>query len=155
MSKSTTSHLHETFLYISWQFLYDYDVKMTHFAFYEERNQALAKFYFSFYNNLDMVPWNSTLRRFAYFWQSKWVEIIATKTEKTLIHILSDVVVAVALLHLKVHNKKRPKPQNNFDKFSRRTPPRLTDTIVCNAWGVGKILGSLSNNDGDGYKNVT
>ena len=122
MSKSTTSHLHETFLYISWQFLYDYDVKMTNFAFYEERNQASAKFYFSFYNDLDMVPWNSTSRRFAYFWQSKWVEIIATKTEKTLIHILSDVVVAVALLHLKVHNKKRPKPQNNFDKFSEGLP---------------------------------
>ena len=71
MSKSTTSHLHETFLYISWQFLYDYDVKMTNFAFYEERNQALAKFYFSFYNNLDMVPWNSTSRRFAYFWNNR------------------------------------------------------------------------------------
>ena len=49
-------------------------------------------------------------------------EIIATKTEKTLIHILRDVVVAVALLHLKVHNKKRPKPQNNFDKFSEGLP---------------------------------
>ena len=51
-------------------------------------------------------------------------EIIATKTEKTLIHILSDVVVAVAvaLLHLKVHNKKRPIPPNNFDKFSEGLP---------------------------------
>ena len=45
-----------------------------------------------------MVPWNSTSGGFAYIWQSKWVGIIAIKTEKTQIHFLSDVLVAVAPL---------------------------------------------------------
>ena len=49
-----------------------------------------------------MVPWNSALGGFAYNWQSKWVGIIAKKTEKTQIHFLSDVRVAVAPLDLKV-----------------------------------------------------
>ena len=31
---------------------------------------------------LDMVPWKSASRRFAYIWQSKWVGIIAIKTER-------------------------------------------------------------------------
>ena len=42
-----------------------------------------------------MVPWNSALGRFAYNWQSKWVGIISIKTERTQIHFLSDVLVAV------------------------------------------------------------
>ena len=41
---------------------------------------------------------------FAYIWQNKWVEIIAIKTEGTQIHFLSDVLVAVASLDLKVPN---------------------------------------------------
>ena len=52
--------------------------------------------------NLDMVPRNSTAEGFAYIWKSKWVEIIVIKTERTKIHYLSDVVVAVASLDLKV-----------------------------------------------------
>ena len=51
-----------------------------------------------------MVPWNSASGGFAYNWQSKWVGIIAIKTEKTQIHFLSDILVAVAPLDLKVPN---------------------------------------------------
>ena len=52
--------------------------------------------------SLNMVPWNSASGGFAYNLQSKWVGIIAIKTEKTQIHFLSDVLVAVAPLDLKV-----------------------------------------------------
>ena len=48
ISKTTTSHVHHTFLYISFPFLHDYDVKMPNFAFYGGRKQATTKFYFSF-----------------------------------------------------------------------------------------------------------
>ena len=34
ISKTTTSHVRHTFLYISFPFLHDYDVKMPNFAFY-------------------------------------------------------------------------------------------------------------------------
>ena len=50
-----------------------------------------------------MVPWNSASGGFAYFWQSQWVGIIAIKTERTQIHFLSYVLVAVESLDLKVH----------------------------------------------------
>ena len=49
ISKTTTSHVHHTFLYISFPFLHDYDVKMPNFAFYGGRKQATTKFYFSFW----------------------------------------------------------------------------------------------------------
>ena len=49
-----------------------------------------------------MVPWNSASGGFAYNWQSKWVGIIAIKTGKTQIHFLSDVLVTVVPLDLKV-----------------------------------------------------
>ena len=52
--------------------------------------------------SLDVVPWNSVSGGFACFWQSKCLGIIAIKTEGTQIHFLSDVLVAVALLNLKV-----------------------------------------------------
>ena len=48
-----------------------------------------------------MVPWNSASGGFTYNWQSKWVGIISIKTEKTQIHFLSDVLVAVARWILK------------------------------------------------------
>ena len=43
ISKTTTSHVHHTFLYISFPFLHD-DVKMPNFAFYGGRKQATTKF---------------------------------------------------------------------------------------------------------------
>ena len=49
-----------------------------------------------------MVPWNSALGDIASNWQSKWVGPIATKTERTQIDFLSDVLVAVASLDLEV-----------------------------------------------------
>ena len=50
ISKTTTSHVHHTFLYISFPFLHDYDVKMPNFAFYGGHKQAATKFLF--FNNL-------------------------------------------------------------------------------------------------------
>ena len=47
ISKTTTLHVHHAFLYISFLFLHDYDVKMPNFAFYGGRKQATTKFYFS------------------------------------------------------------------------------------------------------------
>ena len=49
-----------------------------------------------------MDPWNSASGGFAYIWQSKWVRIIAIKNEGTEIHFLSDALVVVASLDLKV-----------------------------------------------------
>ena len=49
ISKTTTSHVHHAFLYLSFLFLHDYDVKMPNFAFYGGRKQATTKFYFSFW----------------------------------------------------------------------------------------------------------
>ena len=46
-----------------------------------------------------------TLCGFACIWESKWVGIIAIKTERTQIHFLSDVLVDVASLNLKVLNE--------------------------------------------------
>ena len=51
-----------------------------------------------------MVPWNSASGGFTHNWQSKGLGRIAIKTEKTQIHILRDVFVAVASLDLKVPN---------------------------------------------------
>ena len=42
--KTTTSHVNHTFLYISFPFLYDYDVKMPYFAFMEDVNKQRRNF---------------------------------------------------------------------------------------------------------------
>ena len=49
-----------------------------------------------------MDPWNSASGGFTYIRQSKWVGIIAIKNEGTEIHFLSDALVVVASLDLKV-----------------------------------------------------
>ena len=61
-----------------------------------------------------MVSWNSASEGLAYIWQSKWVAIIAIKTNRTQIHFLSDVLVGVTLLDLKVPiiTAKRHKGKN-------------------------------------------
>ena len=51
-----------------------------------------------------MVPRNSIPGGFAYIWHSKWLGIIAIKTESTQINFLSDVLVTRASLDLKVPN---------------------------------------------------
>ena len=60
---------------------------------------------------LDMVPRNSTPGGFANIWQRKWVGIIAIKTERTQIHFLSDILITVASLDLKVANDKGDRPR--------------------------------------------
>ena len=44
ISKTTTLHVHHAFLYISFLFLHDFDVKMPNFAFYGGRKQATTNF---------------------------------------------------------------------------------------------------------------
>ena len=53
-------------------------------------------------SELEYGPLKFSFRRVAYNCQSKRVGIIAIKTEKTQIHFLSDILVAVAPLDLKV-----------------------------------------------------
>ena len=71
-------------------------------AFYGGRKEATTKFCLSVFLNLDMVPWNSAPGGFAYIWQTKWVGIIAIKTERTQSHFLSDVFLAVRQKYLKL-----------------------------------------------------
>ena len=54
ISKTKTLHVHHTFLYISFPFLHDYDVKMSKFAFYGERKQAKSQKYRRMYGSLTM-----------------------------------------------------------------------------------------------------
>ena len=103
--------MHNTFLYISSQFLHDYDVKMLNFAFYGGREQATTNFISV--SEIEYGPLKLSLRGFAYNWQSKCVGIIAIKTERTQIHFLSDVLVTLASLDLKV-------PTIDLTKLRRR-----------------------------------
>ena len=61
ISKTTTWEVHHSFLYISFPFLHDYDVKMPNFAFYGGRKQATTKFYFS--SELEYGPLKFSFRR--------------------------------------------------------------------------------------------
>ena len=56
--KTTISLVHHTFLYISLLFTHYYDVKIPNFASNDE--------ILFFFLNLDMIPWNSTSRGFAF-----------------------------------------------------------------------------------------
>ena len=53
-------------------------------------------------SKLGYRPLKFSFRRVRLHLTSKWVEIIAIETERTQIHFLSDVLVAVASLDLKV-----------------------------------------------------
>ena len=53
--KTTTFHVHHTFLCISLPFLHDYDVKFPNWTFHGGRKQATTKFYFSH------LTWRGTL----------------------------------------------------------------------------------------------
>ena len=48
ISKTTTFHVQQTFLYISLSSLHDYDVKIPNFTFYGGRKQATTNLSFSF-----------------------------------------------------------------------------------------------------------
>ena len=69
------------------------------FAFCEERKQATTKLNFS--SELGYGPLDSVSGGFAYIWQSRYVGIVAIKTERTQIHFSSDVLVAIASLDLR------------------------------------------------------
>ena len=66
----------------------------------EDVNKQRRNFFL--FLSLNIVAWNSASGGFAYNWQSKWIGIITIKTERTQVHFLSDVLVAVSSLDLKV-----------------------------------------------------
>ena len=76
---------------------------MPNFAFYSGHKQTKRRNFISLFE-LEYGPSELIPGRFAYVSQSKWVGIIAIKTERAQILFLSNVLVAVALLDLKVHN---------------------------------------------------
>ena len=47
LSKTTSSHVHHAFLYISLPLMHDYEVKMPSFTFYGGRHQARTNFSFN------------------------------------------------------------------------------------------------------------
>ena len=71
------------FFVIPLPFLHDSNVKMPNFGFCRERKQATTKFYLSFWTWISTLGIQSTSGGFAYILQSKWVGIIAIKTERT------------------------------------------------------------------------
>ena len=91
-------HVHLTFLYISLPFFARLEHENPISCFMKDVNKQRRNFFL--FLNLDMLPWNSTSGEFACILQSKWAGIIATKTERTQIHFLSDVLVAVTSLDL-------------------------------------------------------
>ena len=70
ISKTTTLHVHHTFLYISLPSLKNYDVKMPNFTFYEE--QKSDDELFVLFLNLIPVPKKSTPGKFAYNRHFSW-----------------------------------------------------------------------------------
>ena len=79
--------------------LHDYDVKLPNFTFYggrKQENQETRKSK-SRYCSL-WIQLKESSRTFDK--QTKWAGVIATKTERTKIHILSDVFAPIASLDL-------------------------------------------------------
>ena len=83
ISKTTTLQVHHTFLYISLPFLHHYSIVMPNFMFYGECKQATTKFYFSLWAWIWSLGIQHEFGSLHLFWQRQWVEIIATKTERT------------------------------------------------------------------------
>ena len=81
------------------------------YRFYEQTTTLNKQTKFHPFLNMVMVPKNSTPGGLAYIRQSKRV-MIAIKTERTQIHFLSDVLVAVASLDLKVPNSSLRRRRN-------------------------------------------
>ena len=93
--------------------------------------------------NMVMVPRNSTAEGFAYIRQSKRV-MIAIKTERTQIHFLSDVLVAVVSLDLKVPNGSLRRRRNLIavsnvceaaPRFLFDAPNGLDESVIGRAFG--------------------
>ena len=84
--------------------LHDYDVKLPNFTFYggsKLENQETRNFFFL---NLDIVAYEFNLRSVRVHLRNKVSWVIETKTERTKIHILSDVFAPIASLDLKGPN---------------------------------------------------
>ena len=93
--------MRHNFLYISFPFLHDYDVKMHNFAFCGERKQPTTK-YISL-SELGYGPLEFKFRRVRLHLANQVGRSNrAIKIERTQIHFFSDVLVAVASLDLKV-----------------------------------------------------
>ena len=95
-----------------------------------------------------MVPRNSTAEGFAYIRQSKRVihtyVMIAIKTERSQIHFLSDVLVAVVSLDLKVSNGSLRRRCNLIavsnvceaaQRFLFDAPNGLDESVIGRAFG--------------------
>ena len=132
--------MHHTFCTFLLPFLHDYDVKMRNFVFYGERKQVTAKFYFSFWTWIWSLGIQLHPGGFAYIWQSKWVGIIAIKTERTQIYFLRDVLVAVASLDLKVPIKDH---RNNSWKHICSTFLLVSKGLFTWRWGTPGRWGNL------------
>ena len=77
-------------------------MNMPNFSFYGGRKQSTTKFYFSVCTwiwclGIQLQEGLPTFNKVL-----KWVGIITIKTERTQIHFLSDALIAVASLDLKV-----------------------------------------------------
>ena len=90
ISKTTTLHVHHPFLYISFLFLHDFDVKMPISRFMEDVNKQRRNFI-----SLPELEYGHLKFSFR-------VGVIAIKTETTQIHFLSNVLVVAPSLDLKV-----------------------------------------------------
>ena len=115
-SKTTTSHayVHHALLYISFLFCTTTTWKCLILRFMEDVNKLSNDEILFLFLSLATVPWNSASGGFAYIWRSKWVGIIAIKTEETQIHFLSDVLLAVASLDLKISIKSYKLTGNSY-----------------------------------------
>ena len=106
IGKTRKLHVHHAFFffsYISLPSLHDFE------RFMGDVNKWRRNFFLDFLSlNLNVVVRNSAPEEFACIWQRTRVEIILIETERTQIHLLRDVFVAVAYNH-------------NFNKFSNLT----------------------------------
>ena len=90
IGKTRKLHVHHAFFFQ----LHFFAVTTRFRTFYGERKQVTTKFFLSL--NLIVVVRNSAPKEFACIWQRTRVEIIRIEIERTQIHFLSDVFVAVA-----------------------------------------------------------
>ena len=105
IAKTPNLHVHQAFLYISLPLLHDYDVKIPNFTSYGGCKQATTKFSFSFwtwlwflgirfkesslaFDKVNVLVRSNLKREILKFW----------KFERTQIHFLSDVFVAVVVV---------------------------------------------------------
>ena len=98
ISKTATSHVRHAF-HISLLLLHYYHVKIPHFTFNGERKEAMTKLYLSLWTWIWCLglQLQESSSRF-----DKVSRRVVLKTERTLIHFSSNVLVAVASLDLEV-----------------------------------------------------